>query len=433
MKKMFLTFIGLSVCASAMAQDEASSYMQIENGDTVRYLTPNPPANDDEFKEVVFADVYEGNYENFLIEAQRYLKVNPQSVVGRYLSGVANYMLGNDDEAFDDLLYAFEKDYTPEKYAYPVQYLMGYVDSQPEKIIRTLEPLGTRIAGDADKHIQYYNTQVLLGHSYGSLGKWGTVARVYAPRAIAAVPKEEDEYFFFNALNLEANALNNSGHPEKALEVYNRPEWTDSVSVIEHQYFVRSLALRNVGLIDSAITYMEDVIRKVPDNDDYLMHYATLLSAAGRQDEAIATFTKIMEDNEHIVALGLFADVEEKYCEALLRRGIALEMSGDSEGARADYLSLLEMDPENLAALSRLGRREDIMKLLERDEASNSEIILAMVYSNLGDDEKALTHLGNAFAEMRIIPQAIPYDPNFKRLIAHPAYKDAVARFNFDE
>lgn len=120
------------------------------------------------------------------------------------------------------------------------------------------------------------------------------------------------------------------------------------------------------------------------------------------------------------------------YVDVLLRMGKNREAMGDIKGAEADYLTVLELRPDNLIALSRLGRREEVLTRLAALPAPLPDINLAEIFADLGDDDRALLHLGNAFARQTITPLSVPYNLSLRRLTTLPAYPATAARFNPD-
>ena len=430
MKHLLAPLIIISACLSAHSQ-----YQPATDGDTIAGCDSAAAADDTTGYDPDFGpfpdaynDIADGNFAKILDDAQNYLNFFPDFLPARYLRGVANYGLGNTGAAIDDMIYAWHNDYCPYGLSTPSDYLYYYARTAPEKVISAMTPVENRLTSENSYPSLIYDAEMILGYAYGNSGKWSTTARIYAPRAIAAVPLDLDSQYFFNALCFEANAWLSSGHPDKALKVMDRHEWTPERE--ESRYIGRSIALRNLGLLDRAVAYLDTVAAQHPESPEILIHYASFLTASGQQDKAIELLDSAMSMLRP--ELDIFQSSLSDYCEALVRRGIARELKGHRSGAEADYLAAIDLDPGQLAALSRLGRRDDIMKLLSEAPAPYPEITLAMVYSNLGDDKEALSHLGRAFDLQQTTPQAIPYDPNLRRLMTHPAYPATAARFNPD-
>ena len=430
MKHLLTALLLISACFSAHPQ-----YQSATDGDTIAGCDSAAAADDTTGYDPdfgpfpdVYNDIADGNFAKILDDAQNYLNFFPDFVPARYLRGLANYGLGNTEAAVADIVYAWQHDFYTDDLVAPYDFLSYYAQTVPEAVITAMTPVEQQLTSGTGAPYLLYDAEMILGKAYGYSGKWATAARTFAPRAIAAVPLDLDSQYFFNALCFEANAWLSSGHPDKALKVMDRPEWTPERE--ESRYIGRSIALRNLGLLDRAVAYLDTVAAQHPESPEILLHYASFLTAAGQQDKAIELLDSAM--NMLRPELDIFQSSLSYYCEALVRRGIARELKGHRSGAEADYLAAVDLDPGQLAALSRLGRRDDIMKLLSEAPAPYPEITLAMVYSNLGDDKEALLHLGRAFDLQQTSPQAIPYDPNLKRLMTHPDYPATAARFNPD-
>ena len=428
MKHLLTALLLISACFSAHPQ-----YQSATDGDTIAGCDSTAAADDatgydpdfGPFPDV-YNDIADGNFAKILDDAQNYLNFFPDFVPARYLRGLANHGLGNTEAAVADIVYVWQHDFYTDDLVAPYDFLSYYAQTVPEAVITAMTPVEQQLTSGTGAPYLLYDAEMILGKAYGYSGKWSTTARIYAPRAIAAVPLDLDSQYFFNALCFEANAWLSSGHPDKALKVMDRPEWTPERE--ESRYIGRSIALRNLGLLDRAVAYLDTVAARHPESPEILIHYASFLTASGQQDKAIELLDSAMSMLRP--ELDIFQSSLSDYCEALVRRGIARELKGRRSDAEADYLAAIDLDPGQLAALSRLGRRDDIMKLLSEAPAPYPEITLAMVYSNLGDDKEALFQLGRAFDLQQTSPQAIPYDPNLKRLMTHPDYPATAARFN---
>lgn len=428
MKHLLAPLIIISACLSAHSQ-----YQPATDDDTIAGCDSAAAADDTTGYDPdfgpfpdVYNDIADGNYAKLLDDAQNYLNFFPDFLPARYLRGLANYGLDNTEAAVADIVFAWQHGFYAGHLVDPYDFLSYYAQTVPETLISAMTPVEQQLTSVTDNPYMLYDAEMLLGNAYGHSGKWAATARTFAPRAIAAVPLNLDSQYFFNALCFEANAWLSSGHPDKALDVMDRPEWTPERE--ESRYIGRSIALRNLGLLDRAVAYLDTVAAQHPESPEILIHYASFLTASGQQDKAIELLDSAM--NMLRPELGIFQSSLSDYCEALVRRGIARELKGRRSDAEADYLAAIDLDPGQLAALSRLGRRDDIMKLLSEAPAPYPEITLAMVYSNLGDDKEALWHLGRAFDLQQATPQAIPYDPNLRRLTNHPDYPATAAHFN---
>lgn len=425
MKHLLTAFLALYAIFSVQAQNDVIAESH-ETLDCDSVIVVTDTTDSDPFPNVLEYMIAK-DYNRILTEAQNYLDNDSTSVYARFLRGYANCALGNLEEAVEDMAFAWVTGFeyphlnSPEKI---MRFLATYV---PENVISVLTPVEVGLIDLKEYPWVLYNTEMLLALANESLGKRGVAARIHYPRAMAAIPMEHDKEAFLMALYHQAKDWIYSGHPDTALNVLNRPEWNEDPDPVH--FTLRSLALRNLGRIDEAICLMDSVISVYPADDRLYNHYGTLLSAIGRQDSAITCFTKAINLMEADSA-NYFNSRD--YNNALLRRGYARRLKGDKKGARADYLAVIKRQPDNLIALSRLGRRSKIMKLLSDKIASHDYYYLAGAFANLGDDREAMYYLGRAFELQQTTPQSVLYDPNLIRLTKIPGYKKNAARFNPD-
>lgn len=98
-------------------------------------------------------------------------------------------------------------------------------------------------------------------------------------------------------------------------------------------YLLRGQTLLRMGDKAGAREDMEHLIAEYPEQEDVLMLKGRIEHAEGHMDEAIATFTKVIEVNPFST-------------DAFKERGQVKYDRGDMEGAKADMLKVMEIDPE---------------------------------------------------------------------------------------
>lgn len=396
MKHLFLTAILLlSACFSAHADDEPT----------------------------------DETYYKMIQTAENYLDKVPDSGYAHYLRGFAYINLNRPELAVSDIAFAWEHLYIPNYEVPPVNMLYYLANVVPEKVVEVLSPVERRLSRTlADDPWLVYHADMILARAYGQSGHWLAAASTYTQRALEAIPYDKDQQYFLMALNFQANSWFNAGRPDKALQVMNRPEWTEETA--EKRFMMRSLALRDLGRLDEAVSYMDSLAAQHPQSFDIITHRASILSAAGHYDRAIDNFLSAIGIIKPLLVK--YPTNAEAYVDILLRMGKIREAKGDIRGAEADYLAVLELRPDNLNALSRLHRRDEVMTRLADLPAPLSDFDLAEIFADLGDDDRALLHLGNAFARQTINPLSVPYNLSLRRLTTLPAYPATKARFNPD-
>ena len=95
------------------------------------------------------------------------------------------------------------------------------------------------------------------------------------------------------------------------------------------------------GQPSEAGRYFEHAVDRAPAHLRFLNKLASAYSQQGRQPEAIALFDTVLEANP-------------KFSEAYNNRGFARVLLGDAEGAEADFLAALALDPDLDRALANI-------------------------------------------------------------------------------
>lgn len=437
MKKLLVTITFLSIFLS-FAQAQSTTYPDEPDlaSDSIEvYMTEAEAYFDSIGVEYPLANVYEylenDNYDSLHAAAEKVLSIFPEDDVARYCRAYATIYRGEWDNVVDDMVFAWENNgMGVDGYQTPLEMLYLIKDYKPVELFGAVSQVEERLTKAQNNRRMLYDADILLGQICGKMGTWGTAAKFYFPKATALADNMEQTT---TALKYNASAYLKLGNPEKTLELLNKPLW-DTIPET-YRYDTKILALRNIGRIDDALNYINARIEEFPDIEEFFMDKGIFLTIQKSYNDAIDSFNKVMELTEvHMKDPFLISELftlKQQSLTALLRRGIARELKGDQDGANKDYETVADEDQSGglrLCALARLGRKDEAEEMLKG--AYLDELTLAMVYSQLREDDKALDHLGKAFYNQEVAPQAIPYDPNLWRLIDHPRYKEAVAKFD---
>ena len=140
-----------------------------------------------------------------------------------------------------------------------------------------------------------------------------------------------------HVLLLYAKACIGQGNPINAIAMLTKaialdPDFGDA-------YLLRSQTLLNMGDRKSAREDMEKLIATYPHNEDVLMLKARIEHAEGKADEAILTYSLVIELNPFST-------------DAFKERGQVKYEKGDMTGAKEDLQKVLEIDPDKVAAIT---------------------------------------------------------------------------------
>lgn len=111
-----------------------------------------------------------------------------------------------------------------------------------------------------------------------------------------------------------------------------KPDFADA-------YLLRGQTLLRMGDRKGAREDMEHLLADYPEQEDVLMLKARIEQVEGKADEAIATYTKVI-------------DVNPFSTDAFKERGQVKYDKGDMIGAKEDMQKLLEIDPDKVADIS---------------------------------------------------------------------------------
>lgn len=198
MKHLLAPLIIISACLSSHSQ-----YQPATDDDTIAGCDSAAAADDTTGYDPdfgpfpdVYNDIADGNFAKILDDAQNYLNFFPDFLPARYLRGLANYGLGNTEAAVADIVYAWQHDFYADDLVAPYDFLSYYAQTVPEAVITAMTPVEQQLTSGTGAPYLLYDAEMILGKAYGYSGKWSTTARIYAPRAIAAVPLNLDSQYF---------------------------------------------------------------------------------------------------------------------------------------------------------------------------------------------------------------------------------------------
>jgi tetratricopeptide (TPR) repeat protein len=189
-------------------------------------------------------------------------------------------------------------------------------------------------------------------------------------------------------------AYDGKGEKEKAISHFK--------NVLPGSKFYKSAAVhvsflyQDLGKIQDGITYLKDIIRKVPDNPDLWMYLGTFYEE-----------TEEFEKAEEALKKGLHNDPES--AKIYFRLGVVYDKWGKKESSIAAMKKVIDLDPKNANALNYLGytyadlgknldEAEQLIKAALTYKPDDGYIMdsLGWVYYKKGAFEKALQYLEKA-------------------------------------
>jgi tetratricopeptide (TPR) repeat protein len=166
-----------------------------------------------------------------------------------------------------------------------------------------------------------------------------------------------------------------------------------------------------------------------PLNPRINVTYGSSLLEAGQYDQGIEIVKKTFElDPNFIPAHGALCDGytgKGMYVEALAEYQEMIRLSGESDP-----------DPYLAAAYARAGRREEaqaILRQLELTQGDFGSVAMAILYTSLGDREKAFAMLEKAYAARNPRLQDLKIDKGLDPLRDDPRFKDLLRRIGLPQ
>lgn len=185
-----------------------------------------------------------------------------------------------------------------------------------------------------------------------------------------------------------------------------------------------------LGRHDEAIHYARKAGEMDPANVSRRFNIARPLYFARRYDEAIEVLSQAIE-----------LDPEDSSSRTLA--AYAFSAKGDFEKAIAQLKESMRIDGKNPsdqcylgAALADSGQRDEAIAILRELENSKEYVSpgeLAILYTALGDKEKAFVTLERAYAERDLQLKYLGVDPAFDDLRSDPRFKELLRKLNLPE
>jgi tetratricopeptide (TPR) repeat protein len=234
---------------------------------------------------------------------------------------------------------------------------LGYGFNQIGKSREAVKPLETAFALDPFPPSWFFQN---LGFAYLCTGKINETIEV-CNKAISVFPSRDDTHELLGAAFIMA------GKPEEALG-----EFDEALSLNRHPPSLyignRAVALVNAGRSEEALTSMNDLVSRSPDDADGYWFFSQVLTLLGRHAEALQMAKRGASlprgpSAHSMVSLGLPYLMLEQYDQAILhfkefiklypdlvyeRIGLAASYSlaGRMEEARAETLDVLKINPK---------------------------------------------------------------------------------------
>ncbi len=241
---------------------------------------------------------------------------------------------------------------------------IAYVQAEmPEKAVEVLYR--------ADELVeQHYVVELFLGRALWSLGK-GELAEEHIQEALKLDPSEPEPWIDLGRIYLQRCEYRQAlKHLEMALE-----QFSDDISII----FLHALVLYRLGDLTAATEQWAQVHRLQPELMTAISNYAYVLLLQERYFEA-APF------------VGYANTINPDDYRSLILLGELRFQSGDHEGALECFGKVLDTDPINIEALSRIA----IIAHNSRDEKSCREY-LSRAEMEMGRDPESWRGLCNAY------------------------------------
>ena len=294
-----------------------------------------------------------------------------------------------------------------------------------------------------------------LADIYIRMQDWGRTAQVEAQLRRIDTPAAARA-----ADGVQASRLSAQGRMDDAIDFLEDLATRNDGDIAARVAVVR--ARMASGDIDGALNYAEEMSTEAPDDIARTMVYGAALSVAGRQEDAEASYRKVLEQNDQIenawigLLRALYAQGDVEGGQSTLEAGLAampdavnllwaqasfLEQSGDREGALTIYETLYDRMPDspvianNYASLlsslrddaDSLARAYSVARRLRDTEQPAFQDTLGWIAHQRGDEQAAVEYLEPAAA-------ALTNDPMVQYHLAETYFAlgrdaDALAQF----
>ena len=182
-----------------------------------------------------------------------------------------------------------------------------------------------------------------------------------------------------------------------------------------------------LGHIQAASSYAERLIKIKPENE-YSYYYSGYYESRNKQyGKALGNFTKAISLNPEMAV-------------AYFERGAICQKYEQQEAAKADFEKVIELEKENpnsllIFAYLNLGQTEKAEQTLNAMLSKNPNEIsslynAASLYSRLGNENKAIEFLGDAFKNGFLDMNQLKTDSGFETIRKNESYKKLVAHYD---
>lgn len=354
------------------------------------------------------------------------LTIFPDDIYAIRCRAWANVNMHNHDQAIDDALRILQT-----ANVYDATDIMNYAArKQPVLAIDKIGKFNDTlpIETDVDSTIKYY-TLYSLATAYQFNHQPVEAMRIIDKAAQIGNNRTEDVYY--DVPLFKSNILMSCGRSKEAVKLLE-PYYD---GVVENGSIINNLglALRDSGQTDKALDLFYHAWDDTGDLG-FLVDYANLKALTGDYETAFSKFDDIIARIE--------PDLDPEYyyetstlAEAYLRKGIYQIANGERQTGKANIRKALLIPSIEgyhgfeAMAYAWLGEREKAFQWYEDVHIEPDIISLCAIHSILGDTDKAAEYLKTAFSQYLLCPDKIQYDPNLRRLIGTPQYKEALKSF----
>ena len=260
--------------------------------------------------------------------------------------------------------------------------------------------------------------------AFASAKEAGPPARAYAMKALEIDDTLTDAYVVLGWVDFqyEWKWADSERHITKAIDL--SPNNSEAHRAYAH-------LLSNLGRHDEAIAEGQKAVDLAPLTLITSTLQGYTLMYAGRHDEAISTLTRVIELDPNFWtshnALGRVYTALGRYEDAITSFMKAKEVAAGRTGEPIAQMGY---------ALGKAGRRDEAMAILAELQAASVQqyvprYFLAVVYNGLGDQDRTLDHLEEAFREREVQMIFLNIDTRWDELRSHPRFRGLVAKMNF--
>lgn len=197
-----------------------------------------------------------------------------------------------------------------------------------------------------------------------------------------------------------AEVAEDSGDSDTALSMYSAASTADPKAVRAQVQYAKALA--KLGQLDKAKQVLNRALKVQPNQPDLQRELAVIEVVGGDFQQATARLAPLTLE-------------KSKDADALIDRGVALDLAGHSEDARAMYARALKLRPDDMTAANDMamsfmldGRFKDALTLLapfkERDDIPlRLRNNLAIAYAGTGDMASARAVSHDAYSDAQLL------------------------------